>query len=87
MYNISPAQTNFSPVLNKNPKNEPNAASKDSSKGFLFTRSSAIRAPINGPMIIPIGGRNTIPATIPAMEYLTANVDPPDNLVRYGWRT
>ena len=70
-----------------NPKKAPNAASREFWRGFLFTSSSAIRAPMKEPAIIPKGGKKTIPATIPAIEYLTASFEPPVIFVEYGCAT
>ena len=70
------------PAPNMNPKKAPNAARREFLRGFLFTINSAMNAPTKDPRIIPIGGKNTMPATIPAMDYLIASLEPPVTLVK-----
>ena len=82
-----PHAASLRPVPKMNPKKAPNAASREFWRGFLFTTNSAMRAPMKEPAIIPKGGKKTIPATIPAIEYLTASFDPPVILVKYGCTT
>jgi len=70
----------FKPVPSKNPIREP----KPDLMAFevLFSLIiSAIKAPTNGPIINPIGGKKKTPTISPAVAPLTPAFDPPKDLV------
>lgn len=71
----------LTPVPARNPMKEPTAGLMESEKLFPSTKISAINAPKKAPTIIPRGGKNIIPITIPTSDALEPADDPPKRLV------
>ncbi len=77
---IIPEAINLSKVPNKKPINEPKADLKAISEFFPW-RSSPIKAPRNGPIIIPKGGNKNNPNIRPIVLPQTPCFEPPNFFV------
>ena len=82
-----PTSKRYTDAVNERLYEGLDAAASEFLRGFLFMMYSAMNARMNGPIIIPTGGKKIIPAIRPAMEYLTASLEPPVIFVKYGCAT